>query len=65
MPVSTLPLHLMFGECYYCGQTESFKDYPTNDTIKGLNGLEFTRETIDSHTADDFMKPKPADYVMV
>ena len=65
MPASTLPLHLIFGECYCYGQTESFKDYPTNDTIKGLNGLEFTRQTIDSYTDDYSMKPKPADYVMV
>ena len=60
MPAGTLPLHLIFGECYCCGQTESFKDYSTNDTIEGLNGLDFTTQTIDSYTGVDSMKPKPA-----
>ena len=65
MPASTSSLHLIFGECYYYGKTESFKDYSTNDTIEGLNGLDFTGQTIDINTDVDSMKPKPAHYVIV
>ena len=65
MPASTSPLHLIFGEWYCYGQTESFKDYSTNDTIEGLNGLDFTGQTIDINTNVDSMEPKPAHYVIV
>ena len=62
MSASTLHFCRVFDE-HYCHRI--FQGLFYEYMIDSFNGLEYTRQSIDSYTDVDSMKPKPDDYIMV